>query len=494
VLDPGAVIGGEYRIVRLLGRGGMGEVYEALHTRLQRRVAVKTIRADIALDPASLARFRREAETAASLGHPNIVQVTDWKEPPGEPPFLVMEHLDGRSLADVIEDQRKMPSGRVAFIGIQLLSGLAAAHRAGIVHRDIKPGNIFLLSTFAVRDLVKIVDFGIAKMVVDVAATSRRALTDFGQVLGTFAYMAPEQAMGGEVDARADIFAAGGTLFHALAGVRPTEAIVPGHSRMSLADLAPWVDRRLTAIIDKAMERDPANRFASAQEMADALAPFASEEPAPGSMTIQDPRILAAAMDRSSAETVGVAGGTALMPPMRTSNNPPPARISQNPPQSGPTYPPAPPPPISGPQLSMPRPPPPPSSNVWMYVVVGIFVVAAVVIAASVGVMQVMVARAGPANVEQSVVDNLKVKSCAAPTTCTKKREGVVTYSVCTKNAPMGPLMPGDYVLVKKGSRAYAGYVAEMSPDAEHYVVKQIVGDDADDVTTADLARLCKRQ
>src|SRR5689334_21227685 len=100
----------------------MGEVYEALHTRLQRRVALKTIRADIALDPASLARFRREAETAASLGHPNIVQVTDWNEPPGEPPFLVMEHLDGRLLADVIEDQRKMAPGRVAFIGMQLLS------------------------------------------------------------------------------------------------------------------------------------------------------------------------------------------------------------------------------------------------------------------------------------------------------------------------------------------------------------------------------------
>jgi hypothetical protein len=142
----------------------------------------------------------------------------------------------------------------------------------------------------------------------------------------------------------------------------------------------------------------------------------------------------------------------------------------------------------------MPRPPPPPSSNVWIYVAGGIFVVAAIVIAAAVGVMQIMVARAGagPTNVEQSVVDNLKSKPCALPTTCTKRREGLVTYPVCTKNAPMGPLMPGDYVLVKKGARAYAGYVAEMSPDAEHYVVKEIVGDGADDVTTADLARLCR--
>ena len=493
MLEAGVLIGGEYRIVRLLGRGGMGEVYEALHTRLQRRVALKTIRADIALDPASLARFRREAETAASLGHPNIVQVTDWKEPPGEPPFLVMEHLDGRLLADVIEEQRKMAPGRVAFIGMQLLSGLAAAHRAGIVHRDVKPGNVFLLSTFAVRDLVKIVDFGIAKMVVDVAATSRRALTDFGQVLGTFAYMAPEQAMGGEVDARADIFAAGATLFHALSGLRPTEVIVPGQPRAKLADLAPWVDKRLAAIVDKAMEKDPAKRFASATEMGDALGPFVEEEPAPGSMTIQDPGTLLAAMrERSSAETVGVgnAGGTALMAPIapRISNNPP-ARISQNPPISAPTYPP---PPISGPQLPPSQPRLPSSSNTWMYVVGGILVVALLVIVGALGVMRVMLARAAQPNVEQSVVDNLKAKPCALPTTCTKQREGVVTYSVCTKNAPIGPLAPGEYVLVKKNARAYAAYVKETSPDAEHYVVKEIVGDGADDVTTADLSRLCR--
>src|SRR5688500_800850 len=116
----------------------MGEVYEAVHERLQRRVALKTIRAEIAVDPASLARFRREAERAASLGHPNIVQVTDWKELPGEPPFLVMEHLEGRALADVIEDERKIPGGRAAFIGRQLLSGLAAADRPGVVHRVLK--------------------------------------------------------------------------------------------------------------------------------------------------------------------------------------------------------------------------------------------------------------------------------------------------------------------------------------------------------------------
>jgi serine/threonine protein kinase len=494
MLEVGALIGGEYRIVRLLGRGGMGEVYEAKHERLQRRVALKTIRPDIALDPASLARFRREAETAASLGHPNIVQVTDWKEPPGEPPFLVMEHLDGILLADAIEDQRKMPPGRVALIGMQLLSGLGAAHQAGIVHRDVKPGNVFLLSTFAVRDLVKIVDFGIAKMVVDVAATSRRALTDFGQVLGTFAYMAPEQAIGGNVDARADIFAAGATLFHALTGMRPTEVIVPGQPRAKLADLAPWVDKKLAAIIDRAMEREPADRFASAQEMADALAPFVEAEPAPGSMTVPDGSELRAAWQRLSAETVAVQGGTALMPPMRPSNNPP-ARISQTP-ASGPTLPPA---PVSAPQLppSHPRPPlrvlpPPPSGSAWMYVVGGVVVLLLLLGAGALGVIRVVLARPAQSNVEQTVVDNMKLRPCVPPTTCTKQREGLVTYPVCTKNAPLGPLRTGDYVLVKKGDRVYAGVVSAESEDAEHYVVRQLVGDEADDVTTADLARLCR--
>jgi hypothetical protein len=363
------------------------------------------------------------------------------------------------------------------------------------VHRDVKPGNVFLLTTFAVRDLVKIVDFGIAKMVADVAATSRRALTDFGQILGTFAYMAPEQAMGGDVDARADIFAAGATLFHALAGIRPTEAMVPGRERAKLVDMAPWVDRKLAAIVDKAMEREPANRFASAQEMADALAPFVEEAPSPGSMTIPDGADFRSTFrERSAAETVGVAGGTALMPPVRPSHNPP-SRISNSPPHSAPTHPPPPAAPISTPQLPRPRPPPPPSSSAWMYVVGGIIAVATVIIAVAFVVI-LYVARpsavAEGSGIEQRLVDNLKLKPCLAPATCTKQREGAVTYPVCTKNAPIGPLAVGDYVLMKKEGRAYAGYVSAPTEDGEHFVVKQIAGDDADDVTAGDLSRLCR--
>jgi len=355
----------------------MGEVYEAVHEPLSRKVALKTIRDEVRGDTAILARFRREAETAASLDHPNIVKVTDFQSLPNEPAFLVMEHLEGKVLGDVIEEERRLDPGRAAFIGLQILSGLTVAHRAGIVHRDIKPGNVFLQSTFAVRDLVKILDFGIAKLVVDFAATSRRALTDFGQILGTFAYMAPEQGRGGEVDARADIFAVGATLFHALSGVRPTEAMVPGHARVPLASLATWIDPRLAQVIDRAMERIPEMRFASAQEMADALAPFAHEQDAaPGSMTVPDGPDMRKLMEARSAEPTVAAASVIATPsdPIQPQEPIPatvafggtqplaqPLRISQNPPAQAhsPSYPgavPAPHP--SAPRASFPGPAP----------------------------------------------------------------------------------------------------------------------------------------
>ena len=260
MLNPGSVVGDashRYQIVRALDRGGMGEVYEATQVQLARRVALKTIRADLASKPELLARFRREAESAAALGHPNIVQVTDFKANPGEPAFLVMEMLDGTTLAEVLQREGRLDPSRAAFIAVQLLSGLAAAHRAGIVHRDVKPGNVFLQSTSVMRDLVKVLDFGVAKLALE-ATPGAHAMTQAGEVLGTLAYMAPEQATSGAaIDARTDIFGVGATLFHALSGVRPFDATELGVGRMPLEKIAPWVHRDLAAVIERALLRSP---------------------------------------------------------------------------------------------------------------------------------------------------------------------------------------------------------------------------------------------
>jgi serine/threonine-protein kinase len=293
VLNPGSVVGDashRYQIVRSLDRGGMGEVYEATQVQLARRVALKTIRADLAEKPELLARFRREAESAAALGHPNLVQVTDFQANPGEPAFLVMELLEGSTLADVLKREGRLEPERAAFIAVQLLSGLAAAHRAGIVHRDVKPGNVFLQSTSVMRDLVKVLDFGVAKLALE-ATPGAHAMTQAGEVLGTLAYMAPEQALSGAaVDARTDIFGVGATLFHALSGVRPFDATEPGKGRTPLDRIAPWVHRDLAAVIERALQKSPDARWPNADEMAAALQPFAagggariSANPPPGS-------------------------------------------------------------------------------------------------------------------------------------------------------------------------------------------------------------------
>jgi serine/threonine-protein kinase len=286
VLSPGSILGEpsrRYQIVRAVGRGGMGEVYEATQVQLARRVALKTIRAELASKPELLARFRREAESAAALGHPNLVQVTDFQANPGEAAFLVMEMLDGTTLAHVLESEGRLDPARAAFIAVQLLSGLAAAHRAGIVHRDVKPANIFLQSTSVMRDLVKVLDFGVAKLALD-ATPGARAMTQAGQVLGTLSYMAPEQAMSGAaIDARTDIFGVGATLFHALSGVRPFDATEPGGGRTPLERIAPWVHRDLAAVIERALQRSPDARWSTADDMATALQPFAVAAAAPSS-------------------------------------------------------------------------------------------------------------------------------------------------------------------------------------------------------------------
>ena len=276
-----SLLGGRYRLLDPIGRGGMGTVYTAIQEGLGRRVAVKLLDPRLTADRDQLERFRREAEVVAALGHPNIVQVTDFQYPDetNPQPFLVMELLKGESLGACIARQSVLPFGRVAFIAAQVLSALAAAHRAGVVHRDIKPDNVFLLADAAVPDTVKVLDFGIAKMSVE----GQAKLTGTGAMLGTPAFMAPEQARGAvDVDARADIYAVGAMMYQALTGKLPYEApSVPAllfaiveKSPASLREARPDAPAELVAVVERAMAKDRDARFADAEEMRRALAPW----------------------------------------------------------------------------------------------------------------------------------------------------------------------------------------------------------------------------
>jgi len=296
-LAAGALLGGRYRVVRRIGAGGMGAVYEAVQEGLGRRVAVKVVHPHLVVEAELIERFRREAQAAAALGHANIVQITDFSAE-GDTAFLVMEYLAGESLGDVLRRTTQLPPERVAFIAQQVLAALDAAHRAGIVHRDVKPDNVFLTSIAGVTDVVKVLDFGVAKLQGD-AVDAR--LTTTGALMGTPAYMAPEQARGRAVDARTDVYAVGACMYHALCGRVPFEtasfnallfAIAEDPPR-PLADLRPDLDPALVAVVERALAKSPASRFASAEDMRAALAPWAQpsagDAPPPPSATPPDP-------------------------------------------------------------------------------------------------------------------------------------------------------------------------------------------------------------
>jgi serine/threonine protein kinase len=275
--QAGRILGGKYRLLGLLGSGGMGTVREALQLDLSRNVAIKLLHDRYATDPVVVGRFRQEAQAAAAIGHPNIVQVIEFHAASSEPPFLVMERLFGVSLRELIATERRLPARRVAFIAAQVLSALGAAHARGIIHRDVKPANIFVCTGTALRDFVKVLDFGVAKLL-----ESGAPLTAAGAIVGTVAYMPPEQARGELVDGRADVYAVGACVYHALTGRRPFEGdsivdllyAIAKLSPRSILSLRPDVDPRLAEVVDRALAKDPDARWQSAEEMRDALAPW----------------------------------------------------------------------------------------------------------------------------------------------------------------------------------------------------------------------------
>ncbi|MDB4934611.1 MAG: Serine/threonine protein kinase PrkC, regulator of stationary phase, partial [Labilithrix sp.] len=278
----GVTLGGRYVLGELLGKGGFGAVYKAVQSDLGRTVAVKILHADAVLTGDGLARFAREARAAAALGHPNIAQVSDFQMRPGEPPFIVLECLEGLTLGALLRKEKRLDAPRVCAIAHQVLSALDVAHGAGIVHRDVKPDNVFLVSLPGVEDFVKLLDFGIAKL-----TTSNTALTGFGTMLGTPAFMAPEQVANIDVDHRADLYAVGAMLHFALSGRHAFEA--PNLSAVlyaivhqpvpTLSSIDPRIDPRLSVVVARAMHKDPSGRFGSAAEMRAALEPWSMKAP-----------------------------------------------------------------------------------------------------------------------------------------------------------------------------------------------------------------------
>ncbi|GGW62104.1 Stk1 family PASTA domain-containing Ser/Thr kinase [Streptomyces griseoloalbus] len=263
-------LGGRYELGQVLGRGGMAEVYLAHDSRLGRTVAVKTLRADLARDPSFQARFRREAQSAASLNHPAIVAVYDTGEDYIDGvsiPYIVMEYVDGSTLRELLHSGRKLLPERTLEMTIGILQALEYSHRAGIVHRDIKPANVMLTR----NGQVKVMDFGIARAMGDSGMT----MTQTAAVIGTAQYLSPEQAKGEQVDARSDLYSTGCLLYELLT-VRPPfvgdspVAVAYQHVReepQAPSVFDPEITPEMDAIVLKALVKDPDYRYQSADEM-----------------------------------------------------------------------------------------------------------------------------------------------------------------------------------------------------------------------------------
>ena len=272
----GSVIDDRYRIIRSIGAGGMGAVFEAEQLAVGRRCALKFLRTELAGRSRSAARFRREARLLGKLEHEHLTAVLDYGTYLGKSPFLVMEYLEGRTLKQVFEEQAPMPLDAALEVLIQVASGMAYVHRQHVVHRDLKPSNLMLIERSDGRPWLKILDFGIARALQEMDGH----LTPSGAELGTAHYMSPEQARGTkDVDPRSDVYALGAILYEALTGAR----VHPGDSynaiifhlltqpHRPLKELLPTCHEDLHAIVERCLEKDPQRRYADAGELADEL-------------------------------------------------------------------------------------------------------------------------------------------------------------------------------------------------------------------------------
>jgi serine/threonine-protein kinase len=278
-LEIGQLIDGKYRILSLIGEGGMGAVYQGENVRIGRRVAIKVLHAALTGNKEVVQRFEREAQAAGRIGSDHILEVIDLGELADGDHFMVMEYLDGEPLGNRIQRLGRMTPAELAPIAKQLLRGLGAAHKAGIIHRDLKPDNVFVLREKAgQRDFVKIIDFGISKF--QSLGSDGMKMTRTGTVMGTPYYMSPEQASGSkEADNRSDLYSVGVILYEAVTGRVPFEATTFNQLmfKIVLAEipppetLVPDLDRGFASMILKGMARDVNRRFQSAEEFIHAI-------------------------------------------------------------------------------------------------------------------------------------------------------------------------------------------------------------------------------
>ncbi len=302
----GKIIGEKYEVLETIGGGGMGMIYKAKHILMKRIVAIKMMHPQYVSSASNLKRFQQEAQAASALSHPNILAVFDFGLTPSGAPYLVMDFLEGTNLAEVLDEVGLLPASRATNIFAQACAGLAHAHSKGVIHRDLKPGNIMLVEFDQRKDFVKIVDFGIAKVLPTGDESESSHLTQTGEVFGSPLYMSPEQCRGRNLDTRSDIYSLGCVMYRTLSGSSPFFGQDPMECMYKQVNEAPnkffdanpdsKVPEALEAIVFKCLAKEPGDRYQTMQELKDALLEFAINTPG----VVLDPEVMGSLQSSTS--------------------------------------------------------------------------------------------------------------------------------------------------------------------------------------------------